>query len=125
MHALPVLQLAARRLVRRKSPFQMTLSLANRCNFRCVYCEIPLQERDEMTTAEWCAAIDELRDGGMGRASIIGGEPLLRKDVGEIVRHLKRRGVHASMNTNGWLVPERIEEIAELDLVCVTLDGPE
>jgi MoaA/NifB/PqqE/SkfB family radical SAM enzyme len=123
--ALPVLALGARRLLGRKSPFQMTLSLTNRCNFRCDYCEIPLQHREEMTTSEWMAAIDELRAGGMGRASLIGGEPLLRKDVGEIVRHLKRRGVHVSMNTNGWLIPDRLADVAELDLVCVTLDGPE
>jgi len=124
-HALPIVKLGMRRLLHVKSPFQMTLSLTNRCNFRCTYCEIPLQQIDEMSTAEWLAAIDELRAGGMGRASIMGGEPLLRKDVGEIVRHLKRRGVHASLNTNGWLVAERIDDIGPLDLVCVTLDGPE
>src|SRR5215472_11248031 len=88
----PVLKLGWRRLTGRKSPFQMTLSLTNRCNFRCEYCHIPLQERDEMTTAEWIGAIDELASGGMGRASVMGGEPLLRKDCGAIIRHLKRRG---------------------------------
>src|SRR5438874_3454577 len=124
-HALPIVQLGMRRLLQEKSPFQMTLSLTNRCNFRCTYCEIPLQQIDEMSTAEWLAAIDELRAGGMGRASIMGGEPLLRKDAGAIVRHLKRRGVHASMNTNGWWVSERIGDVADLDLVCITLDGPE
>jgi MoaA/NifB/PqqE/SkfB family radical SAM enzyme len=123
--ALPAVKLGARRLLHVKSPFQMTLSLTNRCNLRCTYCEIPLQERDEMSTAEWLAAIDELQAGGMGRASLIGGEPLLRNDAGKIIRHLKRRGVHASMNTNGWLVAERIEDVADLDLVCVSLDGPE
>lgn len=123
--ALPLLKLGTRRLLRRKSPFQMTLSLTNRCNFRCIYCDIPLQHSDEMDTDEWRAAIDDLHAGGMGRASIIGGEPLLRKDVGAIIRHLKLRGVHASMNTNGWLVTDRIDEMAELDLVCVTLDGPD
>jgi MoaA/NifB/PqqE/SkfB family radical SAM enzyme len=122
---LPVAQLGVRRLLGQKSPFQMTLSLTNRCNFRCAYCHIPLQERDELSTAEWLAAIDELRAGGMGRASLIGGEPLLRKDAGEIIRHLRGRGVHAAMNTNGWYVPARIEDVALLDLVCVTLDGPE
>lgn len=123
--ALPVAQLGARRLIGHKSPFQMTLSLTNRCNFRCEYCHIPLQDRAEMTTAEWIAAIDDLCAAGMGRASLMGGEPLLRKDAGAVIRHLKRRGVHASMNTNGWLVPARLDDCAELDLVCVTLDGPE
>ncbi len=121
---LPLLQLGVRRATRRKSPFQVTLSLTNRCNFRCEYCDIPHQLRDEMSTEEWKDAIDQLVAGGLGRVSLIGGEPLLRKDVGEIIRHLKSRGVHTAMNTNGWLVPERIEDVALLDVVCLTLDGP-
>jgi MoaA/NifB/PqqE/SkfB family radical SAM enzyme len=121
---LPVLKLGARRLLGRRSPFQMTLSLTNRCNFKCDYCDIPLQRRDELDTAEWCRMIDEFVAGGMGRASIIGGEPLLREDAGAILRHLASRGVHTAMNTNGWFVEERIDEIAGLDLACVTLDGP-
>jgi len=123
-YATPVVKLGMRRLVGAKSPFQMTLSLTNHCNFLCDYCEIPLQVRGEMSTAEWCAAIDDLQAAGMGRAAIMGGEPLIRKDVGEIIRHLKRRGVHASLNTNGWLVADRIEDLAVLDLACVSLDGP-
>ncbi|MFO0629464.1 MAG: radical SAM protein [Polyangiales bacterium] len=122
--ALPVLRLGAGRALGRKSPFQMTLSLTNRCNFRCEYCHIPLQRRDEMTTAEWRGAIDDLRGAGMGRASLIGGEPLLRKDAGEIIAHLRQQGVHAAMNTNGWFVADRLEDVARLDLVCLTLDGP-
>lgn len=102
----------------------MTFSLTNRCNFRCDYCHIPLQKRDEMTTAEWMRAMDELWAGGMARASLIGGEPLLRPDAGELIHHLKSRGVHTAMNTNGWLVRDRIDEVAALDLVCLTLDGP-
>jgi MoaA/NifB/PqqE/SkfB family radical SAM enzyme len=122
--SLPVVQLLGRRITRRKSPFQVTFSLTNRCNFRCTYCHIPLEERAEMTTAEWRAAIDEFADAGMGRASFMGGEPLLRKDVPELIDHVKRRGVHASLNTNGWLVPQYIDALARLDLVCITLDGP-
>src|SRR5262249_45977321 len=85
----------------------------------------PLQERAEMTTDEWRAAIDEFADAGMGRASFMGGEPLLRRDVPELIEHVKRRGVHASLNSNGWLVPQYIDALARLDLVCLTLDGPE
>lgn len=121
---LPIAQFGVRRLMRKKSPFQVTFSLTNRCNFRCEYCNIPLQQREEMTTDQWRAAIDEFAAGGMARASLIGGEPLVRKDAGEIIAHLKSRGVHTAMNTNGWFVPERIDEVKMLDLVCLTLDGP-
>ncbi len=103
----------------------MTFSLTNRCNFLCEYCRIPTQRLDEMSTEEWLRVIDEFRAGGMGRASLIGGEPLVRRDAGEIIRHLNSVGVHSAMNTNGWWVTERIEDVSQLDLVCITLDGPE
>lgn len=121
---LPLAQFGVARARGNARPFQMTLSLTNKCNFRCEYCHIPLQHRDELTTNEWFGAIDELKDGGMARASLIGGEPLLRQDAGAIIRHLQKRSVHVAMNTNGWLVPDRIEDVRLLDLACITLDGP-
>jgi MoaA/NifB/PqqE/SkfB family radical SAM enzyme len=81
-------------------------------------------DRSEMSTADWITAIDELADAGMMRASLMGGEPLIRKDIGEIIDHLKSRHINTAMNTNGWLIPNRIDDIAKLDLVCITLDGP-
>jgi MoaA/NifB/PqqE/SkfB family radical SAM enzyme len=114
----------AARAAGRKHPFMVTMSLTDRCNFRCEYCKLPVMDRPEMTTAEWFRAVDELADAGMGRASLMGGEPLVRKDVGKILRRLKSRGVNVAMNTNGWLVPQRIDELAGLDLACITLDGP-
>lgn len=108
-----------------KFPLMVTLSLTDKCNFRCQYCELPKMNRDEMSTADWHRAIDELADAGMMRASIMGGEPLMRKDVGEIVDHLKARGVNVAMNTNGWYFPQKIDVVAKLDLVCITLDGPQ
>ncbi len=102
----------------------VTLSLTDRCNFRCGYCTLPQIDRSEMSTAEWLSAIDELADAGMMRVSLMGGEPLLRKDVGRIIDHLKDRQINVAMNTNGWLVPNRLDEIAKLDSVCITLDGP-
>jgi MoaA/NifB/PqqE/SkfB family radical SAM enzyme len=120
----PLVQLGARRLIGRKSPFQMTLSLTNRCNFKCEYCDIPLQHREELSVGDWCAAIDALHAGGMGRVSLMGGEPLLFEGVERIVAHLRNLGVHTSMNSNGWLVPARLDVVRSLDLMCLTLDGP-
>ena len=120
---LPIVGLGAKRLLGVKVPFQMTFSLTNRCNFRCEYCHIPLQHRDEMSTEQWITCFREFRDAGMGRASLIGGEPLVRRDVKQLVGALKDLGVHVAMNTNGWFVEDRIDEVAELDLACITLDG--
>jgi len=95
-----------------EEPFQMTLSLTNRCNFRCSYCEIPLQERDEMRTPSGSPPSTSYKRAGWAApaSSVRAAAPQRR---GRDIRHLKRRGVHTSMNTNGWLVAERIEDVAD------------
>lgn len=123
--AAPLARFLAARATDGKFPLAVTLCLTNRCNFRCVYCHMPGTHRDELTTAQWKTAIDEFRAGGMVRCSLMGGEPLLRPDVGDIIDHLVQRRVHSAMNTNGWLVEERLDDVARLNLVCVGLDGPE
>jgi MoaA/NifB/PqqE/SkfB family radical SAM enzyme len=122
--ALPAARFAWARATGQKYPLMVTLSLTDRCNFRCEYCKLPELDRDEMSTADWIRAIDELADAGMQRVSLMGGEPLVRKDIGVLIDHLKARGINTAMNTNGWMVPKRIADVEKLDLICVTLDGP-
>jgi MoaA/NifB/PqqE/SkfB family radical SAM enzyme len=112
------------RALQRKHPLMVTLSITDRCNFRCEYCNLPGMDRDEMSTAEWLSAIDELAAAGMMRVSLMGGEPLVRKDVGVFIDRLREHGVNIAMNTNGWLVPQRMALMEKLDLACITLDGP-
>ncbi len=109
----------------RKFPLAVTLCLTNRCNFRCVYCHMPGTKRDELTTDEWLSAIDQFKAGGMIRCSLMGGEPLLRRDAGAIISYLVKNQVHSAMNTNGWLVEDKLDDVAKLDLVCIGLDGPQ
>jgi MoaA/NifB/PqqE/SkfB family radical SAM enzyme len=120
----PLVRFALARARGRKHPLMVTLSLTDRCNFRCEYCNLPGMDRDEMSTADWLSAIDELAAAGMMRVSLMGGEPLVRKDIGILIDRLREHGVNIAINTNGWLVPHKIDEMEKLDLVCVTLDGP-
>src|SRR5262245_9337023 len=106
----------------RKFPLMVTLELTDKCNFRCQYCDLPHMNRKEMTTADWHRAIDELADAGMMRVSIMGGEPLLRKDVGELIDHLKARGVNVAMNTNGWYFTQKMDVVSKLVMVWFTVE---
>ena len=119
-------RLAVARARGRALPFSITFILTHRCNFRCDYCDIPDAAGDELTASELTAAIDELHGAGMARASFSGGEALLRPDAIEIIRHARQRGLSTSLNTNGWLAGERLDELAAvLDLLVLSLDGPE
>lgn len=107
-------------------PFSMTFILTHRCNFRCAYCDIPDAADGEMSSAEFCRAIDELAAVGLARASFSGGEALLRPDALTIVRHARAAGLVTSLNSNAWLALQRIDELAAaLDMLVLSLDGPE
>jgi pyrroloquinoline quinone biosynthesis protein E len=107
-------------------PFSMTFILTHRCNFRCDYCDIPDAAGDEMSSAEFRRAIDELAEVGLARASFSGGEALLRDDALEIIAHARARGLSTSLNSNAWLAGEHIDALADaLDLLVISLDGPE
>lgn len=73
--ALPAARFAWARATGQKLPLMVTLSVTDRCNFRCEYCKLPDMDRDEMSTSDWIRAIDELADAGMMRVSLMGGEP--------------------------------------------------
>ena len=111
---------------RRPLPFSTTFILTHRCNFRCAYCDIPDAAGDEMSTAEFCRAIDELAAIGLARASFSGGEALLRRDAVAIIRHAHARGLTTSLNSNAWLTESRLDDLdGALDMLVISLDGTE
>jgi MoaA/NifB/PqqE/SkfB family radical SAM enzyme len=106
-------------------PLAVNLVLTYRCNLRCSYCEVWREPPDEMDTDTVCRLIDEMADAGTERLGLGGGEPMLRKDVGIIIDHAKARGLTVNMVSNGLQVPARVHELAGLDFLAVSLDGPE
>lgn len=110
-----------------KYPYAVQYNITYKCNLRCVYCDCGIVKHTnyEMTTAEIAAMVDEFAAMGTKRLSITGGEPLLKKNLGDVVRHARQRGLFVSVATNGTLVPRRIAELAEVSSFNLTLDGPE
>jgi MoaA/NifB/PqqE/SkfB family radical SAM enzyme len=105
-------------------PFHVTLYVTKRCNLRCVYCSSPDQHITELSAAEWCEVLKELRDLGTQRVLFFGGEPLLRDDLAPIVSTAREFGMRTALTSNGTLVPRRPEVIRQLDILVLSLDGP-
>ena len=108
-------------------PLTASLTVTNRCNLKCVYCYGSYFNRDidDFPTEFWLKLIDELHTMGTKLVHLEGGEPLLRKDIGKIIDYVKGKGMICRMNSNGYLVPARIQEIKRLDSLCISLDGDE
>lgn len=60
---------------------------------------------------------------GISHVKITGGEPLLRSDIGEVVKLVKSQGMECSLVTNGFYLPSRMGELVEsaLDRLNVSL----
>lgn len=105
-----------------------------RCNLRCAHCgssceaTTPLQE---LSTDEIKATLDTIaEDFDTSRifVSITGGEPLMRKDLFEVVAHMTRLGLDCCIVTNGVLLDARRAAMlveAGMRTVTVSIDGME
>lgn len=113
------------RLFKKKIPLSVILSVTKKCNQSCKYCNIWKTNKGEMTTKQILKLIDELAELGTYRINLFGGEPLLREDIGVLIKHGKEKGIMMTMDTNGSLVPKKIEEIRDLDSILISLDGLE
>ena len=81
-----------------------------RCNFRCRFCHYwsdPMGRADEPSLDDYARGARKLASFGTLLISLAGGEPLLRTDLGEIVREIARYHF-PFVTTNGWLVTEDV-----------------
>jgi MoaA/NifB/PqqE/SkfB family radical SAM enzyme len=107
----------------RRIPLSVMFSVTNRCTSKCRYCDIPLRTQEELTTQEALKLIDEMSAAGVRKLSLWGGEPLLRDDIGELIRRAKEKGMCVNIDSNGSLIPEKFDRIKDLDFIILSFDG--
>jgi MoaA/NifB/PqqE/SkfB family radical SAM enzyme len=106
-------------------PFSATFAVTNRCNLRCSYCNCPFIDPKDLDLARIEVLFDRLRAMGVRRLGLAGGEPMMRRDIGDIIAMAKEREFFVSLNTNMTLYDRHPERIARADLVYTSLDGDE
>ena len=111
-------------------PTWISLLLTERCNARCVHCDIWKnrgKEDDAPTAAEWCAALSDIRSWlGPVHVCVTGGEALLRQHTVDVVAHGSRIGLFVEVLTHGyWKDQTRVEALARARpwRVTMSLDG--
>jgi GTP 3',8-cyclase len=111
----------------------LRISLTDRCNFRCFYClpngEPPLARKETILTFEEIAYLSDIFVSlGIEKLRLTGGEPLIRRDVPDLVRELvklKPALKDLALTTNGFDFPRHAENLkaAGLDRVTISLDS--
>jgi MoaA/NifB/PqqE/SkfB family radical SAM enzyme len=110
-----------------KQPLILTHSLTSKCNCKCKMCDLwrKIDTSSEMATREVFSILEQARKLNFVGYVAWGGEPLLRKDTMEILKHAHDLGLYTSFITNGTYLADYAAEIARnVDLTFVSLDHP-
>ncbi|NPB00129.1 MAG: GTP 3',8-cyclase MoaA [Crenarchaeota archaeon] len=97
---------------------RVRIKVTDRCNYRCFFCHHEgSQENTELTLEEIEFALEVFKELGIDRVKITGGEPLLRRDVIEIVRRCRELNYRdISLTTNGYYLDNYVEDLYKAGL---------
>lgn len=110
-------------------PFWLLAELTYDCPLHCPYCSNPIDmddKKDELTTQAWLDVMTQARSMGAVQLGFSGGEPLLRKDLEQLVAHGRSQGFYTNLITSGiGLTEKRIKQLktAGLDHIQISFQG--
>lgn len=110
----------------------LRISVTDRCDLRCLYCmaeKMQFLPRSEVLTLEEIGLLADLFIArGIRRIRLTGGEPLVRRDIGDLVRRIGRHLGHGldevTLTTNGTRLADHADMLAQAGVrrVNVSLD---
>lgn len=113
-----------------RAPNTVWWDVTNRCNLNCLHCYSASSPRnnnsDELTTREATDLITELAAIGVFGIYFLGGEPLVRRDIFELIAHARAQGLAVTISSNGWRIDEKVAKRLSLhgvSQVRISLDG--
>jgi len=110
-------------------PLWLLAELTYDCPLHCPYCSNPLQlteTKHELTTQQWYKVFSQARELGAVQLGFSGGEPLLRKDLEELVKYSRELGFYTNLITSGiGLTEKRLGKLkkAGLDHIQISFQG--
>ncbi|MCK4941638.1 radical SAM protein [candidate division WOR-3 bacterium] len=114
------------------SPFSADIHVSTKCNSRCVTCDYWRSEarrrypKHDLSTAQIEDIFTQLSEIGIKVVGLGGAEPLIRKDIGKLIRKAKEIvGGKVYLTTNGLLLERKAEMLLKsgVDHVSVSIDG--
>lgn len=87
-----------------KAPLWMLLELTHKCPLECPYCYNQLDFAkidDKMQKEDWLRVMEEAREMGVVQIGFSGGEPLLNKDLPELIKKASGLGFYTNLITSG------------------------
>jgi SynChlorMet cassette radical SAM/SPASM protein ScmF len=109
---------------------QLYFYATRECNARCYHCYQPTvrveggpraAQDHQISREAFLKFVESALPLGLQHVKITGGEPLLRADLGDIIRGVREFGLHVSIETNGFLLTDELVEMFAEQMVDVSL----
>lgn len=119
--------MARAKLFNKRIPVIASILITNRCNLKCFYCYPDVFNRsiEDMSYEDFKKIIDILHNKGTKVVLLLGGEPLIKKDISQFVDYVLSKNMFCELVTNGYFVKQRLDVLKKVDSVCVSIDGDE
>lgn len=110
-------------------PNLLSFAVNDVCNANCQHCSffesVDDKTKKVLSLSEIRKMMKDAQELGVTVVNLVGGEPLMRPDLGEIIRCIDKDLSSIILFTNGWLLADRAKEISKagLDGVYVSLDS--
>ncbi len=113
------------------APFTVAWEVTRACAFACRHCRAEAQpQRDprELTTGEAFHLLDQIKQFGDPILVITGGDPMMRRDLYDIIRYAVQKGLRAALSptTTRLVTPKALARVKEAGVrrVAISIDGP-
>ncbi|WP_431269533.1 radical SAM protein [Dankookia sp. P2] len=113
------------RLVPQGGPAICNVSVTNLCNATCDFCNFAhdkgfVTDRRSLDASRFADLLARLKEqAGVRFVTFMGGEPLLHKNIVEMVQTATDMGVQPTMVTNGWLLPPKVDALADAGITTL------
>ena len=105
-------------------PFYASFKITHKCTLKCSFCNVWMEKTPDLSKEDVFKVLDNLGNSSITLLSLEGGDPLMRKDLGEILEYAYKKPFYLFFTTNGHLLDKRpMEEYGKnIDYLHISID---
>ena len=114
-----------------QAPFTIAWEVTRACAFACVHCRANAQHQadpKELNTQELLKLIDRMKDFGSAILVFTGGDPMMRRDLFDLIAYATQRGLRCSLTPTATALPtsDKLKRASEAGIrrIALSLDAP-
>jgi len=105
-------------------PFYASYKVTHKCGLKCSFCNVWMEKTPDLPKKDVFKVLDNIANSSIIVLSLEGGDPLIRKDLGEILEYAHQKPFYLFFTTNGHLLDKRpMKEYGKhIDYLHISID---